>query len=323
MTTTNEGFLNSFVNLVTWTPLNRIWRAKYISRNMVFGLVVSICSSIISRLWVALESSGLDRIVYVFLWLPLIFFFIYWSVYLNNKRFHDRWASWWWQLLFFIPIVNFFVSIYLWFFPWDKWENKYWEQAETATRENVLAWILPILVIFLIIWILASALLPRMQSAQGRAMDVARKNDLSQIQTAIITSQQDRGKWPWMDSATNWIPVSSIASELYYAWLGDTPTDPAPTNKNSWLWSATSNWEYLYLVATRNRIPNWWFVLMAKTDNEASSNWIICDNDEWKITTESDLADIKTCNTISKWNSCSSSNCTYTSPDQLRFILVY
>jgi hypothetical protein len=31
-----------------------------------------------------------------------------------------------------------------------------------------------------------------MQSAQSRARDVARKNDLSQIQTAIVTSQQDK-----------------------------------------------------------------------------------------------------------------------------------
>lgn len=325
MTTTNEGFLDSFVNLVTWTSLNRIWRAKYISRNIIFGLITSVCSSIISRLWVALESSGFDRVVYLFLWLPLIFFSIYWSVYLNNKRFHDRWASWWWQLLLFIPIVNLFVLIYLWFFPWDKWWNEYWEQAETQTREKILAWILPILMIFVIVWILAAALLPRLQWAQSRAKDVARKTHLSQIQSAIVVSQMDNGQWPWMDAATNWIPVSNITSDLDDAWLVIIPTDPIPTNKNSWLWNATSNWEYLYLVATRNSVPNWWFVLMAKTDTEDSSNWVVCDNNEWKITTETDLADIKICNTVSEWNSCSNSNwvCSYTSPDQLRYILVY
>jgi type II secretory pathway pseudopilin PulG len=45
---------------------------------------------------------------------------------------------------------------------------------------------------------LIASLMPRMQTAQGRARDVARKNDLSQIQTAIITSQSDRGSWPGM-----------------------------------------------------------------------------------------------------------------------------
>jgi hypothetical protein len=39
---------------------------------------------------------------------------------------------------------------------------------------------------------MVAALTPRMNSAQGRARDVARKNDLSQIQTAIVTSQQDK-----------------------------------------------------------------------------------------------------------------------------------
>jgi prepilin-type N-terminal cleavage/methylation domain-containing protein len=52
------------------------------------------------------------------------------------------------------------------------------------------------LIVIVIIGILIASLMPRMQSAQGRARDVARKNDLSQIQTAIITSQSDRGGWP-------------------------------------------------------------------------------------------------------------------------------
>lgn len=321
----NEGFLDSFVNLVTWTSLDRIWRAKYIARNMIFGLIMSVCSSIVSWLWAALESSGLDWIAYVLLWLPLVFFSIYWSVYLNNKRFHDRWSSWWWQLLFFIPIVNFFVAIYLWFFPWDKWWNEYWEQAETQTREKILAWILPILVIFIIVWILSAALLPRLQWAQSRAKDVARKTHLSQIQSAIVTYQGDKWMWPHQDDAMNWIPVSNIASDLNNAWLIDVPKDPTLTNKNSWLWNAISDGEYLYLVATRNSIPNWWFVLMAKTEMEWGSNWVVCDNNQWKITAETDLADIKICDTVSEWESCSNSNgaCTYTSPDQLRYIIVY
>ena len=325
MAATNEGFLNSFVSLVTWTSLNRIWRAKYISRNIVFGLITSVCSSIISRLWVILESSGFDWVVYVFLWLPLMFFSIYWSVYLNNKRFHDRWTSWWWQLLLFVPIVNFIVILYLWLASWNKWENKYWEPSETKTREKVLAWLLPILIIIVIVWIFAAALLPRMQSAQNRARDVARKVSLSEIQSAIVASQMSNWERPWMNSATNWIPVSNIASDLEAAWLAIIPTDPTPMSKISWLWNATSNWEYLYLVATRNSTPNWWFVLMAKSETEWSSNWVVCDNNEWKITTETDLANINLCGIVSKWDSCLNSNgiCTYTSTDQLRYILLY
>jgi hypothetical protein len=39
---------------------------------------------------------------------------------------------------------------------------------------------------------MVAALAPRMESAQWRARDVARKNDLAQIETAIVTSQQDK-----------------------------------------------------------------------------------------------------------------------------------
>ena len=50
------------------------------------------------------------------------------------------------------------------------------------------------------VWILAASLTPRMQSAQNRARDVARKSDLSQIQTAIITSFYDKQEWPGMNN---------------------------------------------------------------------------------------------------------------------------
>lgn len=67
-------------------------------------------------------------------------------------------------------------------------------------KNNVKAFTLvEMLIVIVIIGILIASLMPRMQSAQGRARDVARKNDLAQIQTAIITSQQDRGAYPGMD----------------------------------------------------------------------------------------------------------------------------
>ena len=72
------------------------------------------------------------------------------------------------------------------------------------------------LIVIVIIGILIASLMPRMQTAQGRARDVARKNDLSQIQTAIITSQSDRGKWPGMDAGADsqGIDVSVIKTDL-------------------------------------------------------------------------------------------------------------
>ena len=182
--------------------------------------------------------------------------------------------------------------------------------------------------------ILAAALAPRMQSAQGRARDVARKNDMSQIQTAIITSQQDKWIWPGIFSgAVKWMPVTAIKDELMYAGMAYVPTDPDNFNVNYWLGKKYQDdsvaWEYLYLLTKRNWTQNGWFVLMAKTEEEWWSNRVVCKDgtwlDKWYILNNTDIAKINICTTISKGNSCGNSEwtCTYTDDDELRYILMY
>ena len=184
------------------------------------------------------------------------------------------------------------------------------------------------------VWILAASLTPRMQSAQNRARDVARKSDLSQIQTAIITSQQDNWAWPGMNSwATKWIPISTIEKDLMRAWMYSVPTDPNYSNTNYWLWENYENesvkWDYLYLVAKRNWVNNGGFVLMAKTEVEWSSNRVVCKGKEWLkngyINNNTDLAKVKLCRNLTKWDTCSSNwdECTYTDQDELRYIIMY
>jgi type II secretion system protein G len=48
------------------------------------------------------------------------------------------------------------------------------------------------LIVIVIIGILAAALIPKLMSARGRANDVARKADLQQIMTAMISYQLDK-----------------------------------------------------------------------------------------------------------------------------------
>lgn len=177
-------------------------------------------------------------------------------------------------------------------------------------------------------WILAAALMPRMQSAQDRARDVARKTSLSQLQSAIVTYQWDKWMWPGMNAATKWISVSKIEDELLSVWMSSIPTDPEWNDRVSWLWATkTVDWWYSYLVAQRNWTQNAWFVLMAKTEVEWWSNWVVCENkswlENWYITNDTDLIDIKPCAEITKWDSCSAKNCTYTNKDELRYILIY
>ena len=207
------------------------------------------------------------------------------------------------------------------------------------------------LIVIVIIGILIASLMPRMQTAQGRARDVARKNDLSQIQTAIITSQSDRGAWPGMkknanngigdnDEAKGWLAISGIAQQLLDAGMSEIPSDPNGSNDNYWLWSAAKGWnlwQYIYMVAKRNWVDNAWFVLMAKTEVEWSSNWVTCSSQTagsgyGYLLSSDDLAKIQLCKTITQVGkgdctslSCQSNQetCCYDETADLRYITLY
>ena len=211
------------------------------------------------------------------------------------------------------------------------------------------------LIVIVIIGILIASLMPRMQTAQGRARDVARKNDLSQIQTAIITSQADRGVWPSQAAGKIGTQVSTLKTELLNAWMSEVPSDPNGSNDNYWMWwsnaadkgaatltkdQAANAWQYLYYVWKRNWVADAWFVLMAKTEVEWSSNWVVCDwndKDIWHgyITDAIDLSTIVLCKSVTKstgegavckaydsaatWDGA----CTYKNTGELRYILLY
>ena len=195
------------------------------------------------------------------------------------------------------------------------------------------------LIVIVIIGILIASLMPRMQSAQWRARDVARKNDLAQIQTAIITSQQDKWVWPGGTGANNGLAVWEIESQLLKAWMSTVPVDPNKSNKVSGVGTSStvtySWWQYVYMVSTRNGVADGWFVLMAKTEVEWWSNWIVCgsgthgsDLTGWYIKTGTDLRYIQTCSSFEDAtgaNDCKieSWTCYYNDINQLRYILLY
>ena len=169
----------------------------------------------------------------------------------------------------------------------------------------------------------------KVSSAQTRARDVERKSNLSQLQSAVITSQWDKWMWPWMNKwGTEWISVSVISGELMHAWMSYIPTDPTWNKKVSWLWSTnTVDWWYSYLIIKRNWVLNWWFVLMAKMELAWWWNWVVCENkswlDNWYITNDTELTDIHPCQKLTKWDSCSAKACTYKDNDELRYIVMY
>lgn len=194
------------------------------------------------------------------------------------------------------------------------------------------------LIVIVIIGILIAALMPRMQAAQWRARDVSRKTALSQVQSAIVTSQWDKWKWPGQDAGgTGWIWLSSISWDLTRAWMNSIPVDPLKS-KVTWIWGFQWNtWgDYGYIITYRNWTKNWWFALMAKTEVEWWSNWVVCSGacsatawDNGCITWGTDIAKIQLCEKIElTWTTvgCSNDykgNCRYTQDSQLRYLVTY
>jgi type II secretion system protein G len=56
--------------------------------------------------------------------------------------------------------------------------------------------LIEMLIVIVIIGILAAALIPRLMSARSRANDTARKADLQQLGTALISYQVDNSSFP-------------------------------------------------------------------------------------------------------------------------------
>ena len=190
------------------------------------------------------------------------------------------------------------------------------------------------LIVIVIIGILIAALLPRMNAAQGRARDVARKTALSQIQSAIVTYQWDKGNWPQLASAKDWMGISpdtaseGIWKDLINWWMSGIPTDPLATSSFEWLWNTkvTSGY-YGYIVTKRNGTDDAGFVLMAKTEVEWGSNWVVCNNNNtfsgWRITKDDDVKDIAICPSVSQTGAANCDRCHYSDASELRYIVVF
>lgn len=183
-----------------------------------------------------------------------------------------------------------------------------------------------ILIVIVIIGILIWALVPRMQWAQWRARDVARKNDLNQLQSAILVAQQDNWQWPGQGDIPNWTgidPNGAIADLLITAGLNSIPVDPLTASSFSWLGSAANtinSWYYGYILVKKDWVSNWWFALMAKTETPWWSNYVVCGTGV--IDSNVDTKGFKLCPSLSE-GSCDMESCTYNTAGELRYVLVY
>ena len=119
-------------------------------------LLLYVCLFVLVWIISGLSGSDAESIMAI----PMIAYLgvsLYWNIILNNKRLHDYWSSWWMQLLLLVPIVNIVIEIFMYFKPWDEWENQYGKPSETKTREEVFAVILLVLLVICFIAVIAGS----------------------------------------------------------------------------------------------------------------------------------------------------------------------
>lgn len=187
--------------------------------------------------------------------------------------------------------------------------------------------LIEMLIVIVIIWVLAAALIPRLTSVRDRANDVARKADLNQISTAIIARQMDHN-WTLPGISTGIVQdAETIAPELKDAWLDSVPQDPKVDAQVVWLWEgSTSIWQYGYMKIQKNWIPNSAFVVMAKMETPGAANWLFRAWDSsWEVLHGDETSDFTPCKTITKsWDFLLAPgwNCLFTWYDQLRYLII-
>jgi len=174
------------------------------------------------------------------------------------------------------------------------------------------------LIVVVIIWILAAALIPKLQSARWKANDVARKANLNQVATALMSYNIDKWKFP----ETAWW-LSSISWELIYAWMSSIPRDPDFWKTfqwmSTWAWACVAlppfspAWEFMYTPATKWSISKSSYIIMAWSETEWGSNY----ERTWTVTAT--LCSTTEINNITRceWWTC------LKAWDNLRYIVTY
>ena len=146
----------------------RIGRLRYLAYGIGTGMILMLAMMpILGGTMFASGMLGGEAAIGGMALVAMILFYvatIVLSVMFGKRRLNDLNRSGWWFLLFIVPLVNFFIMIYLIFFPGAEGANNFGPApVANSIGVKILAWTLP--VIFLL-GMVAAVMIPAMQEFQ-------------------------------------------------------------------------------------------------------------------------------------------------------------
>ena len=123
------------------------------------------------------------------------------------------------------------------------------------------------LIVVIIIGILMGALLPKLRGAQERARDTARKANLANVGSALMTYVSNEGTYP------TWLCLKDIEAKIVPAYIWELPQDPQKGRIAYWTKDGgCSKWDYAYTSLYSKWTKDWGYVMIANTEAEWSVN---------------------------------------------------
>ncbi len=183
------------------------------------------------------------------------------------------------------------------------------QKRKTESWKKLGFTLVEMLIVIVIIWILAAAIIPKITGVLARARDTQRIADLKNVAMAIQNYKMDYGEYPlrkmeiW-DEAWWWslcrINYWWCDAGFWYAlkdYLPNIPSDPQKNSmikihyhfvhkigrwnhffdkENNWKWwKAISPGQYLYQIFQKNWDLRWAAVLVAKVETSLTANYVL------------------------------------------------
>jgi uncharacterized membrane protein YhaH (DUF805 family) len=165
----------------------RIGRVRYIAYMIGVTFLSGIAAMILAALFggifaaMSIKSVGLIIALMVVAYIPMLFAMFVVMI----RRLNDMDQSGWLSILTLIPIVGFFVSLWMLFARGSEGSNKYGQApTENSTAVVVVAWVLGVFGIIFFIGIMAAVSIPAYQDYVRKAK--AAQQQQSSVQAPLV-----------------------------------------------------------------------------------------------------------------------------------------